>query len=154
MCRPIQRCVLKGTTRMFQPISLTPEAKQAVRWWVALKVSSNPLWFPETSVTMTSDASLLGWGATLSGQKLDGVWPPHWVESRSRHINEHEMRAVLLAVHHWRDALAGKSVQLLVDNLPTVLYLKKEGGTKSVILARLSKRDFGHMPDPPHQASP
>ena len=50
------------------------------------------------------------------------------------------MRAVLLAVHHWRDALAGQSVLLLVDNLTTVMYLKKEGGTKSVMLARLTKQ--------------
>ena len=125
---------------MFRPITLTPEAKDAVRWWVALKVSSNPLWFPEPSVTMTTDASIHGWGASLPPLRLNGVWPPHWVESRSHHINELEMRAVLLAVHHWRDTLAGQSVQLLVDNSTTVLYLKKEGGTKSVILARLTKQ--------------
>jgi hypothetical protein len=102
MCRPIQRCVLKGNTRMFQPVSLPPEARQAVRWWAALKVSTNPLWFPETSVTLTTDASCRGWGASLSNKnmKLQGTWPPHWVERRSRHINETEMRAVLLAVHH------------------------------------------------------
>jgi hypothetical protein len=92
-------------------------------------------------VTFTTDASFHGWGVNLknTNQRLSGVWPPHWVETRSRHINELEMRAVLLAVHHWRDALAGQSVLLLVDNLTTVMYLKKEGGTKSVMLARLTK---------------
>jgi hypothetical protein len=90
-------------------------------------------------MTITSDSSLKGWGATLGSKNLSGCWPQHWVMERSRHINELEMRAVLLAVQTWRTSLAGKSVQLLVDNSATVLYLKKEGGTKSAMLSRLTR---------------
>ena len=49
------------------------------------------------------------------------------------------MRAVLLAVQEWRTVLAGLSIQVLVDNMTTVLYLKKEGGTKSAMLSRLTR---------------
>ena len=139
MCRPIQRCVPKGNSRLFQSTSLTPEARQAVQWWAALKVSTNPLWFPETAATLTTDASIKGWGATLSGQSIKGLWPLSWVQNRSHHINELEMRAVLLAVRHWSPLLAGKSVQLLADNMSTVFYILKEGGTKSLILSRLTR---------------
>ena len=138
-CRPIQRCVLKGQSKIFKKVTLSPEARQAVLWWTALRVYHSPLWFPETSQTMTTDASITGWGATLSNKKIKGLWPPSWVQQRSRHINKLEMRAVLLAVQHWRDDLAGHSVQLLVDNITTVLYLKKDGGTKSAMLVRLTK---------------
>jgi hypothetical protein len=125
---------------MFKRVTLSPEATQAVRWWASLKVYHSPLWFPETDLTMTTDASFDGWGATLTNAlNIKGVWPPQWVAERPRHINELEMRAVLLAVQHWRRDLAGHSVQLLVDNSTTVIYLKKDGGTKSAILARLTK---------------
>ena len=50
------------------------------------------------------------------------------------------MRAVLLAIQEWRPILTGKSIQLLVDNSLTILYLKKEGGTKSAMLGRLTKK--------------
>ena len=97
---------------MFKRVTLSPETKQAVRWWAALKVYHNPLWFPETSMTLTTDASFSGWGATLvnSKKKLSGTWPTLWVQHRTRHINELEMRAILLAVQHWRLDLAGHSV--------------------------------------------
>jgi hypothetical protein len=139
LCRPLQRSVLQGPSRAFKQIVLPPEARQSLVWWSALKLSKAPLWFPETSLTLTSDSSIHGWGATLGSKSLKGLWPPHWVSERTRHINELEMRAVLLAVQAWRYSLAGHSVQLLVDNMATVLYLKKEGGTKSAMLARLTR---------------
>jgi hypothetical protein len=139
MCRPIQRCVLKGVTRAFKRAHLSPEARQSLTWWAALKVTHAPLWFPETSMTLTTDSSIHGWGATLGNLSVKGTWPPQWVTQRTRHINELEMRAVLLAVHQWRSTLAGRSIQVLVDNFSTVQYLKKEGGTKSAMLARLTR---------------
>ena len=90
---------------------------------------------------MTTDASFHGWGAYLPRQSVKGTWPPSWSRERSRHINELEMRAILLGIRHWPNVLAGKSVQLLVDNMTTVHYLKKEGGTKSAIMTRLTKQE-------------
>ena len=80
-----------------------------------------------------------GMGVTLSNMTAEGTWPPLWVKQRLRQINEIEMRAVLLAVQHWRKDIAGNSVQLLVDKSTIVLYIQKDGGTRSAILARLKK---------------
>ena len=139
MCRPLQRAVLKGPSNAFKPVTLSPEARQSLVWWISLKITESPLWFPETSLTLTTDSSIHGWGATLGEDTVKGHWPDSWVHTRERHINELEMRAVLLAVQHWKHALSGLSIQLLVDNMTTVLYLTKEGGTKSAMLSRLTR---------------
>jgi hypothetical protein len=137
-CRPLQRVCPKGPANLFRRVTLSPEAQQSLRWWTTLKETSSPLLLPEPSLTLTTDSSVMGWGATLSNMTISGKWPTKWQQNRSRHINELEMRAVLHAVQHWPPVMSHKTVQLLADNTATVLYIKKEGGTRSAILSRLT----------------
>ena len=106
----------------------------------------HPLSFHEPSLTLTTDASMTGWGASLGRKTLQGTWPASWNRERRRHINELKMRAVLIAVKSWCRFMAGQSVQLLADNSSTVLYFKKEGETKSAILSRLTQEIWIPVP--------
>ncbi len=91
---------------------------------------------PKAEVTLFTDASLIGWGAHLDSQHLaKGVWS----EALSQeHINNLELRAVLLAVQAFLPLLRGRVVCLMADNMTAVQYIKNQGGTRSLTLFRIS----------------
>ena len=74
-------------------------------------LSGVPLIPPPPTLTLYTDASCQGWGAFLEGKSVAGIWSPsHQLD----HINLLEMRAVLLALQHFRADLRSKS--LLIAN--------------------------------------
>ncbi|XP_044288290.1 uncharacterized protein LOC123024533 isoform X1 [Varanus komodoensis] len=131
--------------RMFQPqtdlptkrIRLPSSVLQSLLWWTAsenlnIGVPFRPQY---PTVTLGTNASLLGWGALCSGLCTQGVWNRH--ESRN-HINFLELLAVFKALQSFEDVLCCRVIQITSDNIATVFYLNKQGGTKSPTLARLS----------------
>jgi hypothetical protein len=64
---------------------------------------------PVPSLTLYTDSSLQGWGAFLEGKSASGVWS---LVQQQEHINLLEMRAVLLALQHFKTLLVSKAVVL------------------------------------------
>ena len=91
----------------------------------------------EAEVTLFTDASLQGWGAQLDHRAIQGFWTP---AQQDQHINVLELEAVLKAVRGFLPVLRHKVVRLMCDNATAVSYIKKEGGTKSFRLMRLTIR--------------
>ncbi|XP_072168449.1 uncharacterized protein [Diadema setosum] len=82
-----------------------------------------PLRAPLPSLTVTTDVSLLGWGAVCTGNMVSGNWThlpclPH--------INQLEFRAVMLACRHFRAALVGRTVLIQTDNVTVASYINRE----------------------------
>ena len=81
-------------------------------------------------MTVSTDASLLGWGATWPGTTIGGRWLP---EEAQAHINLLELKAAYLAL----SALFSSStpvprhILLQMDNSTAVAYVNKRGGTRS-----------------------
>jgi ribonuclease HI len=82
---------------------------------------------PVPSLTLYTDSSLQGWGAFLEGKSASGVWS---LVQQQEHINLLEMRAVLLALQHFKTLLVSKAVVLATDNTTVVAYLQNQGGTR------------------------
>lgn len=78
--------------------------------------------------TITTDASLMGWGATFGAQTTSGLWTPAEAEL---HINVLETMAVHHAILHWATELSNHKVTVLSDNSTTVAYINRQGGTRS-----------------------
>jgi ribonuclease HI len=91
---------------------------------------------PVPSLTLFTDASLLGWGAYLERQTVSGMWSS---TIQKDHINLLEMRAVLLALSHFKLCLESLSIVLATDNTTVVAYLKNQGGTHCYALYQLAK---------------
>ena len=111
-------------------ISLSNEAITDLSWWNVqdnLLVGS-PFVTPAPDVTITSDASTEGWGATFEGRTIAGRWKP---EHENRHINWLEMEAVRITLQRNVTRWRGKVLRFLVDNSTTVAYVNKQGGTRS-----------------------
>ena len=86
--------------------------------------------------TITTDASLTGWGAVFEGRTAKGVWS---TALRSAHINYLELMAVFLALQRFEPLVRGCHVRVRTDNTTTVCYINKQGGLHSPVLDRLAR---------------
>ncbi len=77
---------------------------------------------PCRRVTLTTDASLTGWGAVMSGRSAQGLWEgPHLMW----HINCLEMLAVFLPLKHFLPDLRGRHVLVRTDNTSVISYINR-----------------------------
>ena len=95
-----------------------------------------PITFPNTTITITMDASMEGWGGNCivprSGTSLfSDLWS---VDKRQLHINVLEFRAVHLTLLHLEQDVLGQSILIESDNTVTVSYKNKQGGVVSKTL--------------------
>ena len=118
-------------------MSLSADAKVELQWWIdTLSYSYNEIGHGNPNVTISSDASLIGWGSTCLGQKTGGRWTP---EEATHHINYLEMLAAYFALKTFINSIANKHVKLMVDNTTVVAYINKMGTCHSKIINNLVK---------------
>lgn len=79
---------------------------------------------PSVDLTITTDASKTGWGATNQKLSTRGVWTR---EENQAHINLLEMKAVLLALKSLVSSQRNIHIQLFIDNSTTIAYLNLRG---------------------------
>lgn len=77
--------------------------------------------------TLTTDASLSGWGAVWEGVSSGGRWGEH---EKNLHINVLELRAVWLGLNTFCRQCTGVDIKVLSDNTTTVSYLNNQGGNQ------------------------
>ena len=75
-----------------------------------------------------------GRGRPHGDSQIAGVWTH---SERELHINLLELRAVILALHHWATVLQRRYVLIATDSTTVVAYINKQGGTHSNLLLRL-----------------
>ena len=96
-------------------ICLNDKSKEELNWWRQCKLEDV---IPRSIVpslpqlTLTTDASLTGWGGFLSsGETISGTW-----KNPDDHINVLELEAVHLCILHFLPKVEGKSLEILSDN--------------------------------------
>ena len=92
---------------------------------------SLPLGLPQPSLSLFTDASDSGWGASLGDDHISGSWSPH---CSGFSINHRELLAVLYGVQGFLPLLRYQSVSLFADNTTALAYLRNQGGTPSSLL--------------------
>ena len=80
------------------------------------------------SLSVTTDASLFGWGAFCESRTLAGVWS---AEEAELHINMLQLEAVVRAVRALRNHAQGTSLTVFSNNTTVVAYINRLGGTRS-----------------------
>ena len=86
---------------------------------------------PVPDLSFYSDASDVGWGTIVGEHQVSGVWTP---SQRELSINLREMMAVQKGLFEFSSLLRGKTIALFCDNVTTVAYLRRLGGTTSQVL--------------------
>ena len=82
------------------------------------------------------DGSLNGWGASCSGQSVNGQW---LILEAHNHINSLELLGALYALQAFVSNLRDAHVRLKLDNSTAVAYINKMAGIKSPSLNSLSR---------------
>ena len=114
-------------------ISWDPLCQEDLLWWswAIQQREGVDLSLPVPDLSFYSDASDVGWGAIVGEHQVSGVWTPSQKEVS---INLREMMAVQNGLLQFSSLLRGKTIALFCDNVTTVAYLRRSGGTKSQVL--------------------
>lgn len=90
--------------------------------------------------TLTTDASLEGWGAVWGGSSTGGRWSQ--VEKLA-HINVLELEAVWLGLNVFCKDLENTHLRVETDNTTTVSYINSQGGTRSRECDEVARKIWG-----------
>ena len=135
--RELMLLLRKG--RNNRPVRVTDKAKQDLIWWSEKSRITSPSDCSRKppDLTITTDASLSGWGACVEGTHLS----EKWTESQQcLHINELELLAVLKTLQYLANSKHGSHIRFMIDNKTACAYITKQGGTKSIRLNTLAQR--------------
>ena len=111
-------------------MSLSAGSLEDLNWWVFhLPSASKNIYHSPPNLILHTDASGIGWGATLSnGSTTRGIWSQ---AEASRHINYLELQSVYLALSSLLNNEKNVHVRVMCDNVTAVTYINKMGGCKS-----------------------
>ena len=111
-------------------LSFTSRAQPELRWWIEnVDHSFNPVSHGNPQVTLTTDASKLGWGAHVDSNATQSRWT---TEESQLHINELELKAIEFTVRAFSSCIEGKHVNVESDNSTAETCINSMGGgTKS-----------------------
>jgi Reverse transcriptase (RNA-dependent DNA polymerase) len=112
-------------------IIIPPAVIAEMQWWQANLHHSLPLFRPPATVFVATDASDEGYGATVNGVQLSGLWT---ARKKRWHINRRELWVILRILQHDAASWAGQSILLQSDNTATVASINRQGTTKSLLL--------------------
>ena len=110
-----------------------PLCQEDLLWWSLATQQGEGVDFslPVPDLSFYSDESDVGWGAIVGEQQVSGVWTP---SQRELSINLREMMAVQKGLLEFSALLRGNTIALFCDNVSTVAYLRRLGGTRSQVL--------------------
>lgn len=123
--------------RFIVPEELRPD----IQWWLDnISTISNRLHNDDFSVTITTDASLSGWGASCEEHRISGWWAR---DETCWHINALELRAIELALLHFGDRIRDSRILIRSDNVTAISCVNRQGSMISHRLFNITKRIWG-----------
>ena len=118
-------------------VHVSPTMEVDLRWWIKHSHAHNgrPLQIQQWDLTIETDASLTGLGASCQRASTGGPWI---MEERAHHINFLELLAPFLALKAFLSGQGPISVLLCMDNITAIAFLNRVGGTHSLPLSKLA----------------
>lgn len=110
---------------------------RSLHWWTSVAIRKGCIFKEPQHITLTSAASLFGWGTHLLSQMAQGQWS---LAELTNNINWLELQAVHLALRHFQTTIAGRHILILTDNMATKAHVNHEGGTCSKSLMTKAER--------------
>lgn len=120
----------RAGARQFDGVmTISDKARSDLTWWLDnIKWRSRKIRASAPRLTLTTDASTLGWGAVWMENRTGGRWSQ---EEALLHINVLELRAVWLGLCTFCSELREIDIRIESDNTTTVTYINNQGGTHS-----------------------
>ena len=116
---------------------LSPRMMEELTWWTSTVSQANgrPLQIEKWDMTIHSDASKVGWGASCNGRSTGGPWTP---TEATCHINFLELKGAFFALRSFTSEMKDSYILLRLDNVTAIAFLNKMGGTHSQDLSDLA----------------
>ncbi|XP_078539703.1 uncharacterized protein LOC144824504 [Lissotriton helveticus] len=139
--RPLQECLARqwnqAQGQLKDLVLVDSRSYNSLQWWNPQNLSKGRLFQePVPQVVLTADTSLTGWGAHLLQYTVQGLWT---IKQKTLHINHLELLAICLALKAFQKYLYNKAVLIRTDNMTTMYYIQKQGGTHSPQLSHLAQ---------------
>ena len=145
-CSCVPSCIFSnhqpGRDPLSRRVPLPPTIRLLFRRWRRPEFlrSGNPLRVPQPTITVTTDASHIGWGGGgghCMGRYAYGDWSRYRVLPQ---INVLEFQAVILSLHHFVPLVRHRTVLIRTDfvTVAAYIYINKQGGTHSARLNALA----------------
>nr|XP_006116545.1 uncharacterized protein LOC102444972 [Pelodiscus sinensis] len=114
-------------------VTVPPHVRDSLRWWgnTGNILSGIPFRRPQLSVLITTDPSLIGWGAHMGNDRVQDKWSS--IE-KTYDINLLELRAISLACKHFLPCIRHTTVRIFTDNVAAMYYVNRQGGARSCSL--------------------
>ena len=110
-------------------MTLSLSAKSELRWWNEnTEFTCNVIHHTQPNITLSSDASKVGWGCARKDSQSGGEWLP---EESSFHINHLELKAVYFALKRFQGEIVGKHACIMIDNTTAVACINHMGTSHS-----------------------
>ena len=90
----------------------------------------------EPSLMITTDASLLGWGAVSKNETCGGQWTE---EEKQQHIDVLELQAICFGLKSLLNNAVDSHIRIISDNTTAVAYINNFGGVKSIDCHKVAK---------------
>ena len=119
-------------------VKISSLAKKHLQWWIE-HAQSDSCHITRTNATLTqqTDASLLGWGATLLGNDSTGG---RWADSdKFQHINFLELKAAFFGLKALCSDVKQENILLQMDNTTAITYINNMGGSHSIVCNNLAR---------------
>ena len=125
-------------------ITLKREARLELHWWIEnISIyNGREITIINPEIVISSDASLIGWGAASQGRSTGGTWGK---EEKSLHINVLELKAVDLAIRTFTKDKPVKAIHMQIDNTCALAYLINMGGTKNHQMTNIAKSIWSYL---------
>jgi hypothetical protein len=108
---------------------LSAAAKLELDWWINNITSTyHVISHGQPSIQITTDASLLGWGAECEGVSTGGKWDP---QEAKQHINALELMAAFLSLKTFALEMTHVHIRLRLDNTTAVSVINHMGTSHS-----------------------
>ena len=118
-------------------INLNSAMKYELEWWYKnIETQSRVINHGNPNFSITTDASLDGWGAIKNEEYINGRWND--IE-KTYHINYLELLAIFYGIKSFCKNITNVHVQLLSDNSSSVAHINNMGGIKSELMNDLTK---------------
>jgi len=117
-------------------MKITESMKSDIKWWLEnIHSQFRKIDHGTPQIVITTDASLLGWGAVYNGVKIGGRWND---SEKTHHINYLELLAVFHALKSFCKDYKSVHIGLKIDNTCAIAYINNMGGIKSLDCNRLA----------------
>lgn len=117
---------------------ISPDMKQDLLWWIDnIHEQYRVIDHGNPDFSITSDASLKGWGAVKHDVHIGGRWK---CEEADNNINFLELLAIFYALKSFCKDCKSVHVQILSDNSSAIAYIRNFGGIKSDCMNELALR--------------